>query len=236
MTNKILFNILFLLVFGLAAIAQEVPTKSWDIQKIKGARQILYPSYTGFPYLTDTWILGKIELEDGAIIDSLHLRYSSFKDELIYYNKEAGAQIIIDKISLKSFVLSYTNGSTHVFRKFYFDNFEKGYRYFEILSDGATKLLAYRKVRLDPSTPYKDGTGILRNMVYNPNYSFYFYSLQKEYTSVRMNKISLLAKFNKASQKPIKKLLRKNRIRVSDEESFTEAWKMIEKEGYKVVF
>jgi hypothetical protein len=76
----------------------------------------------------------------------------------------------------------------------------------------------------------------MKNMIYTPSYAYYFYDPEKGYTSVRMNKMALLSKFDKISQKAIKKLLRKNRIKVNDEESFTYAWKTIEKEGYKVVF
>lgn len=238
MTHKIFHRILFLLIvsFASTAFAQEVPAKNWEVEKIKGVRQLPYPNYTGFPFLTDTWLLGKIELEEGVMIDSLHLRYSSFKDELVYYNDKIAAQIMIDKISLKGFVFTGTDGSIHVFCKLYYDNFDKGNRYFEVLSKGETDLLAYRKVNLENSSPYKDESGILKNMIYSQNYSFYFYSPEKGYTSVKMNQGSLLSKFDKVSQKPIRKLIRKHRIRVTEEEGFTQAWKIIEKEGYQVLF
>lgn len=238
MTNKILNSILFFLVLNLSTtvFAQQVPVKKWDLEKIKGTRFLPYPSYTGQPFLTDFWVLGKIELKDGVVIDSLNLRYSSFKDELIYYNPSNGSQIVIDKISLNGFAFTDQNGNISIFRQQYYDNFGKGNRFFEVLADGETKLLAYRKVSLETTQAYKEDKGILKNMIYSSDYSYYFYSPHKGYTSVRMNKMSLLSKFDKVSQKAIKKLLRKIRIRVFDEQSFTLAWKSIEKEGYKVVF
>lgn len=238
MTYKIVYTTLFLLVltFASSAFAQETPAKNWDVEKIKGVRQLPYPSYMGFPYFTDTWVLGKIEMENGIVIDSLNLRYSSYKDELIYYNKDAVAQIVIDKHSLKGFSFTGKNGDNHIFRKLYYDDYQKSDRYFEVLSDGETSLLAFRKVSLDTSTPYKENSEVLKNMVYNLNYSFYFYSPEKGYLSVRMNQLALLSKFDKLSQKQIKKLLRKNKIRITGEESFVTAWKIVEKEGYKVVF
>jgi hypothetical protein len=238
MTNKIIHSILFFLVLNLftTAFAQQVPVKNWDFEKIKGTRFLPYPSYTGFPFLTDTWVPGKIELKDGVVIDSLNLRYSSFKDELVYYNPTNSSQIVIDKISLNGFSFTDKDGNIRVFRKLYYDNFGKGDRFFEVLVDGETKLLAYRKVSLETTQPYKEEKGIMKNMMYGLDYSYYFYSPQNGYTSVRMNRMSLLSKFDKVSQKPIKKLLRKYRIRVADQESFTLAWKVIEKEGYKVKF
>lgn len=238
MTKKIFQNILFLLAisFSTLTFGQEIPSKNWDIEKIKGVRQPPYPAYRGSPFFTDVWVPGKIELTDGVIIDSLSLRYSSLKDELVYYNDEIGVQINIDKPSLKGFEYTGTDGYPHIFRKQYYDNIEKGYRFFEVLSDGETSLLAYRKVSQNISSPYKEENGITKNMVYEEDYYYYFYSSPKGYTSVRPNHGSLLSRFDKLSQKPLKKLLRKNGIRVVDEASLILAWNLIEKAGYKVAF
>jgi hypothetical protein len=238
MTKKIFHRIMFLLAVSYVstALAQEIPNKSWDIEKIKGTRNLPNPSYDGFPFLTDSWVLGKIELKDGIVIDSLNLRFNSFKDELIYYNKSNASQIVIDKLSLKGFEFNDTDGQIRVFREQYYDNFGKGERFFEVLTDGETDLLAYRKVNLNTSSIYKDNKGMLKNMVYEREYQFYFYSPEKGYTSVRMNLAALLSKFAKPDQKQVKKLLRKYRIRVSGEDSFVQAWKVIEKEGYHVSF
>lgn len=222
--------------FTLSVCAQEPLNRNWDAGKIKGVRNLPNPAYTGFPFLNDTWAPGKIYFINGDIADSLYLRYNSFKDEVVYYNKANTTQILIDKISLKGFSFTEKDGRTCVFTKLYYDGFEKGNRYFEVLSEGQTDLLAYRKVSLTSSSVYKDEAGFLKNMVYSNDYHFYFYAPEKGFTPVRMNMSALLSKFEKASQKPIKKLLRKNKIRVSGEESFILAWKVVEKEGYKVVF
>lgn len=232
-------NILMLFLvcnFTQIVCAQEPTNPNWDARKIKGVRQLPYPSYTGLTFLTDTWRPGKIEFTTGEIADSLFMRYSSFKDELVYYNKAISAQITIDKASLNGFEFTDGDGRTRTFRRQYFDNFMKGDRFFEVLSSGETALLAYRKVNLNTTSAYHDERGILKNMVYDPDYQFYFYSPGKGYTSVRINQGSLLSKFDKASQKTIKKLLRKSKIRIESEYTFIEAWKVIEKEGYKVVF
>ena len=229
---------MFLLVWGFTQIAcaQESTNPSWDAQKIKGIRLLPYPSYTGFPFLTSEWCPGKVEFTNGEISDSLFVRYSSFKDELIYYNKTAGAQISIDKASINGFEFIDADGRIRSFRKQYFDDYLKGDRYFEILSSGETTLLAFRKVGLTTTPAYHDISGILKNMAYDINYQFYFYSPEKGYTLVRISQSGLLSKFDKTSQKPIKKLLRKSRIKINGESSFILAWKAIEKEGYKVVF
>ena len=222
--------------FAITVFAQEPLNPNWDAEKIKGTRYIPYPIYDGFPFLNDSWLPGKIEFASGEIADSLYLRYSSFKDEVVYYNEAITTQIVIDKASLNGFSFTEKDGRTRVFRKQYFDGFMKGDRYFEVLSDGETDLLAYRKVILITISPYKDQNNILKNLAYDPNYQYYFYSPAMEYASVRMNLGALLSKFDKVSQKSIKKLLRKNRIKITDEFSFVYAWKLVEKEGFTMIF
>ena len=218
------------------AFAQETPGSNWALEKIKGTRFLPNPSYNGLPFLTDNWVLGSIELKNGVVIDSLNLRFNSFKDELIYYNQANAAQIIIDKPSLKGFKFTGTNKKIRIFRNQFYDNFGKGDRYFEVLSEGETDLLAYRRVNLNTTSIYKDENGKLKNMAYEKDYQYYFYSPEKGYTPVKMNQVALLSKFDKETQKSVKKSLRKNRLRVNNEESFIDAWKILENEGFKVVF
>ncbi|MDP2337617.1 MAG: hypothetical protein Q8N05_14470 [Bacteroidota bacterium] len=222
--------------FTFSVCAQEPLNRNWDAGKIKGVRNLPNPAYTGFPFLNDTWDLGKIQYTNGEIADSLYLRYSSFKDEVVYYDKPIATQIVIDKISLKGFSYTDKYGRNRVFWKLYYDGYMKGDRFFEVLSEGQTNLLAFRRVSLTGSSGYKDEGGFLKNLVYSNDYQFYFYSPEKGFTSVRINQAGLLAKFKKEMQMPIKRLLRKNKIRINGEERFIQAWKVVEKEGYKVIF
>ncbi len=237
MTTRIIQIMLLFLTFSFAKTvsAQETQNVKWDGEKIKGVRFLPYAAYQGFPYLINSWQIGKIEFESGESTDGLNLRYSTFKDELIYYNNTISAQIAIDKASLMGFSLQDGTGKTRIFRKQFYDGYMKGDRYFEVLSSGETNLLVYRKVSLQTTSAYKDQRGVLTNLEYANDFQFYFYSPEKGYTSVKPNWLSLMAKFNKTDQKPIKKLLRKSKIRISNEESFVRAWKVIEKEGFKII-
>lgn len=221
--------------FAQTVSAQETQDVKWDGEKIKGVRFLPYAAYQGFPYLNNSWQIGKIDFASGESVDGLNLRYSTFKDEIIYYNTTISAQIVIDKASLAGFSLQDGTGKTRIFRKQFFDGYMKGERYFEVLSSGDPNLLVYRKVSLQTTSAYKDQRGVLTNLEYANDYQFYFYSPEKGYTSVKPNWLSLVARFNKTDQKPIKKLLRKNKIRISNEETFVRAWKVIEKEGFKII-
>jgi len=216
--------------------AQEPTSKDWDGPKIKGVRLVPFPSYIGSPYLTENWLPGKITLTSGETIDSLHIRYSSYKDELFYYNKEASSQINIDKATLSGFEFTDIDGRTRIFRKQYFEGFSKSYRFFEVLSSGPISILAFRKTALNSTTAYHDQSGILKNMEYVAEHQIYFYSSEKGYSNLKPNSSSFIAKFEKQNQKTIKKLLRKNRIKIKSEDELIQAWELIAKEGYMPVF
>lgn len=238
MNKKITYLLLITLLWGSLAVlsAQETPNPNWDRQKIKGVRYMPYPSYNGFPFLNDGWVPGKIVFADGEISDSLFLRYSAYKDELLYYNQQIPSHVVIDKASLKGFSFVGKNGVTRTFRKQFFDGFLKGDRFFEILSKGETDLIVFRKNILSSTQPYKGEGGILMDQNYVTAYQYYFYNPAKGYSLVRLNKKAFLDKFAPKDQKAIKKLIRKNRIRINDEESLILGWKTIEREGYQVLF
>lgn len=223
-------------LLNLTVQAQQNPEKNWSAEKIKGTRYIPYSTYRGLPFLNDGWVIGKVVFADGEISDTLNIRYSSYADELVYYNRNNSTQIVIDKASLNGFSFFGKNGYERVFRKLFYSGFWKGFHYFEILSEGETELLCYRKVELLNTWAYKDESGKMKNMEYTPAYVYYFYSPEKGFTSVRMNLAGLLSKFDKTQQKPIKRMLRKKRIRVEGEVSFIQAWNAIKGEGYKIAF
>lgn len=238
MTTRIVNLMLFVWFFSHAGIvaSQETYTHNWDGQKIKGVRHIAYPTYTGFPFLNDVWVLGQVEFNNGEIADSLYLRYSAFKDDLLYYNKTLTSQIVIDKASIRGFSFTETDGNKRIFRKQYYDGYMKGDRYFEVLSKGETDLLVFRKRILTNTTPYKDEQQILKDQEYTNSYQYYFYAPGKGYTLVRPNLNAFLDDFNELDQKPVKKIIRKNRVRISDEASLILAWKIVENAGYKIFF
>lgn len=233
---KIAAFVIPVLLLSLPVDAQQSPKKNWSAEKIKGTRFFPYATYRGFPFLTDDWVIGKVVFDDGEISDTTNIRYSSYADDLVYYNRNNSTQIVIDKACLSGFSFIERNGFERVFKKLYYDGFWKGYHYFEVLSEGDTQLLCYRKVELTNTFAYKEKNGKMKNMEYSPEYVYYFYSPGKGFTSVRTNLASLLSKFEKTQQKPIKKMLRKKRIRVEGEVSFIQAWNAIKEQGYKIKY
>ena len=237
MANRIIYFINLLgLLAATSLTAQEKLPENSNIEKIKGTRLIPYATYSGNPYLNDKFNSGEIEFMNGTKIEDLKLRFSVYRDELIYYNENISAQIIIDKLSLKGFYLTDDNGIKRVFRRQYYDGFLPGNRYFEVLSDGDTALLAYRKVVLQNCPLYYDINGKLLNMSYQEAFNYYFYSPKKGYELIRLNRNSFLSKFDKTTQKTVKKLLRRNGVQILNETGFVQAWNLIKENNIKINF
>jgi len=233
MTSKQLFFLLIVGIFVSASVsAQQTNTNSRNSEKIRGARFIPYPNYTGRPYLYDKFLMGEIELTDGTKISNLGLSYSTYRDELIYYNSAISAQIVIDKISLNGFTIHELNGKSRHFLRQLCAEYIHDQCYFEVLSKGKISLLAYRKVNLEPCSTYYSKSGL----AYEPAYSYFLYSPTKGYTPVNLNRNSLLSKFSKPNQKIVKKLLRKNGVVIADELDFVRAWNLIEENGIELAF
>lgn len=233
MANRILsiFTIVGLLAVTTLS-AQEELSKNLNAEKIKGTGFISYPAYSGAPYLNMKYLNGEIEFLDGTKVRNIGLRYSSYRDEIIYYNTDLSAQIVIDKISLKGFSFTEEKGDKRVFRRQYYKGFSPGERYFEVLSDGEISLLAYRKVDLGTCDPAFSKLGL----AYQKSYLYYIYAASKGYSSISLNRNSLLSKFDKPNQKLVRKALRKNRVMISDEASFILAWNILKENGIKPSF
>jgi hypothetical protein len=233
MTSKILFLIsLFGILASTELSAQDTKQINQDIEKIRGTRFIPYPNYSGKPYLNDKFVLGEIEFVDKTKIDNVGLSYSTYRDELIYYNTAISAQILIDKISINGFSFDDKNGKKRIFRRMQRAGSLADESYFEILSEGEISLLVYRKVNLEPCDTYYSKSGL----AYQPAYAYYLYDKDKGFSPLSLNRNSLLSKFNKSDQKLVRKLLRKNGVFVSDETSFILAWNLIKEKGISVNF
>ena len=230
MINRILSLIFFLVLLTVVELsAQEELPNIANADLIKGKAFVSYPDYSGSPWLNSNFQMGEIEFTDGTKVGNIGLRYSSYRDDLVYYNSWLQAQIIVDKISLKGFAIIGENGVKRVFRHQFYDNYENGDRYFEVLSDGNVSLLAYRKVNLETGNL----ANVKRGMEYLPTYYYYMFSEGKGYTPLNISRNSLLSVFSPANQKLAKKLLRRNRVTVTDEVSFVLAWNLLKVNGIK---
>lgn len=228
LSMKKLVHIVFLvMVLTINCFAQSKNGNSRGIEKIRGARFMPCPNYTGKPYLFDKFLSGNIKLTDGTVVQDLALSYCTFRDELVYYNSTVSAQVMVDKISLEGFDITDPSGHNREFIRLDCEEILHGQAYFEILSRGKRQVLAYRKVNLEPVTTYYSKTG----MAYEPGYRYFIYDPQKGFAPVNLSRNSLLSKFSKPDQKVAKKILRKSGLIIADERSFVRAWSLFSENG-----
>ncbi len=227
--------ILLNLLAASALSAQEVLPKNWNSEKIKGARFIPYATYQGSPFWSDGFVPGSIEMTDGTTISGLQLRYSSYQDELIYYNTDIYTQIIVDKVSIKGFSMTDERGAIHTFRQQTYDGPMPGNRFFEVLSDGDVTLLVHRKVLLLTCSIYGE-VGKEKNISYQEAYNYFMFSKKKGYKLIKISKNSLQSIFDSSDQKMAKKILRKNNVTIRDENSFVKAWNILKENKLTVHF
>ncbi len=221
---------------GFVSAQDKTPSK-WFEEKIRGERFIPYRMYDGDPFYNPEWEPGKIRFTNGETLDSLFLKYSSYADELIYFNSDLNAMITIDKESIESFSLETGDGLHHEFRRQDSDHLAHGNHFYEVLYDGNTSLLSYRRVELLQCSPYyHDITKSLVNQIYSRTNKFYLYSKEGRDCRIRPKRGSLYLQFTKQEKKEIRKLLRNEHIAITDEKSFVKAWAVIDQNGYTPQF
>lgn len=228
MSNRILSIITLFLTLGATTLsAQKELPEIPNAEIIKGTAFISYPSYSGAPFLNENFMMGEIELSDGTKVSNIGLRYSSYRDEVVYYNTFLSAQIVIDKISLKGFSFTDQKGVKRIFRHQHYDDHLNDERYFEVLSDGKISLLAFRKVNLEQCDPSYD----IHGLAYKQTYYYYVYVADKGYSPLNITRNSLLSKLDKQNQKLAKRILRKHRLVFTDEASLVLAWNILKENG-----
>jgi hypothetical protein len=140
--------------------------------------------------------------------------------------------VIIDKNSLKGFSYTDTNGAKRTFRRQLYTGYLKNDCYFEVLSEGKISLLSLRKAELESCDPVYNKLGL----TFQKAYVYYLYAPEKGYLQLKISRNSLFTVLDNNSQRTVKKLLRKNSIEIIDENSFLQAWNLINELEIKINF
>lgn len=109
---KILLILLSFTPFSLFAQEMSTPAKQQNMENLgsegySGMVQTYdtrYEGVKGNPYLTQDWLDGKVELEDGRSLTNVGLLYNVYTDELIGKNKGKDP-VVIDKGMVRAFTI-----------------------------------------------------------------------------------------------------------------------------------
>lgn len=184
-------------------------------------------------FLQKDWVTGSITLTDGDVFSPVKLRYMSYGDELVAYNDNVRTLFIVEKNTVKEF--TYTLANDPYNREIKFINLDSlnlpgGKSYFEELYDGSAKLLVYHFVNEVKVTPFTDNTGIMRDSEFRPAINYFLLNQKNELFRIQRKKASFY-KVYPEHKKEIRKLFRKNRISLIDQNSLIQAFNLLDEAG-----
>lgn len=175
------------------------------------------------------WVDGEIQLSDGDVVENMKMRYDAKNDELVAYNDNLKSLLYVEKEQVKGFIMQ-EDGVSRKFVKIKNRNINWGSQYFEELYGGQNSLLARHYVHEQKVSPFKDKYGIMRDSEYLMKVEYYFYSVDEGYEKVGVKKRAYLAAYPE-KKREIKKILRSENIRISDEKSMIRAFKVLDERG-----
>lgn len=185
-------------------------------------------------FLQTDWEEGTITLNDGDFFEGLKMRYMTFGDELVVYNDNNLALFIVDKSTVKQFTFKTPSGLDD-FKERKFINLDslvliQNKTFFEELYSGSVKLLAFHQVEVTKVKPFTDANGRLRDTEYNLETKYYFLSGNFSLERIKL-RTHYLTKLFPENKKEVRAQLRKFRIRVTDERSAIQAFKLLDESG-----
>lgn len=182
-------------------------------------------------FLLKDWMTGTITLTDGDIIYDVKMRYLVYGDEIVVYNENIGTLFTVEKKTVEEFAFKVPL-SAGSFKERKFINLNSmdlagGKSYFEELYTGSAQLLAFHHVDEVKVNPFTDNMGIMRDSEYRLNVTYYLFSEESGLTKVQRKKASML-KLYPENKKEIRKLFRTNKLLISDEWSFIQAFRLLD--------
>jgi hypothetical protein len=199
-------------------------------RKISGKKYIMKYIPQGSHFYHTDWLHGTLFLEDGEIIDSVAIRYNSYLDELVYFNKSLNSMLEIDKYLIDEFTVQSPVFGIQKFRKIDSENSSNDAKYFHVIYEGEITLLAhYITVEIKTSL-FKDKNGYLRDTQLVLTETLYTYTPETGFKKFPPFWSSLL-KIYSENKKQVKKILRKNRLGKYNTNNLKQALLLIENEG-----
>lgn len=185
-------------------------------------------------FLQPDWEEGTITLNDGDVFEGLKMRYMAYGDKLVVYNDNNRALFIVDKSTVKHCTFK-TRVGLDVFKERKFINIDSIYltqnkTFFEELYSGSAKLLAFHQVEMLKVKPYTNANGRLSDTEYNLESKYYFLSENNPLEKIQLRTKQIINLFPE-NKKEVRGQLRKSRIRVTDESSAIQAFKLLDDSG-----
>jgi hypothetical protein len=185
-------------------------------------------------FLQPDWTEGIIKLKDGDVFDGVKMRYMAYKDELVAYNENNHALFIVDKNTVSEFIFRVPGNNDAITERKFVNldslNLPNNKSYFELVYSGTAKLFAFHKIEEEKVTPYNYKDGKMYDVEFRLRTQYYIMSDVKGFVKLQLKNRSLYSVYNE-NKKEIRKLLRKNKISISDKESAKQAFVLLDSGG-----
>jgi hypothetical protein len=213
--KKIQLIVLFFLI-GQNTFAQLLSTDMNLVLKTTGAKidRNRYDEIKGSAYLFEKWQIGTITNENGKSQDVKNMNFNCFQNQF-EYEVEDLIYTPINKYGEFSVIELSENKEikNRIFRNGFIDNLE--YKtYFEVLYDGATKVLQKYNIRVDE---YAEPLSLTRLKRFTKITQLYIYNIDnKKLIKIKKDKKTLLLVFEKKAD-VLEKYISENNLKLKTE-------------------
>jgi len=203
--------------------------------KLAGEIYYLNPVSNANYFLQPDWTIGTVMLKDGDVFEGIRMRYMAFGDELVAYNNNMRCLFIIDKNTVRQFTFR-EHIEAEVFAERKFVNLDSldlplNRSYFEELYTGTGKLFSFHQIEEEKVSPYTGQNGKMYDVEFRLKTTYYILTDFIGFSKIQLKKRSLYSVYPE-NKKEIKKLFRKNKINIIDQNSAIEALKILDEAGY----
>lgn len=203
--------------------------------KLTGEVFYINPISNSNYFLQKDWEVGSIKLKDGDVFENMRMRYLAFGDQLIAYNNNVRSLFIVDKSTVKEFILNVPSENGDSIRQKFInlDTLDLPFNrsYFQELYSGTAKLLSFHLIEEEKVSPYIGPGGKMYDVEFRLKTMYYILSNGKGFSKIQLKNRSLFTLYPE-QKKTIKRILKRNKINIVDEVSALEAFKMLDAEGF----
>jgi hypothetical protein len=217
---RIIIASCLLLALACGTLAQQYDcncTEPESIREDKAQNMLIFREYQnpirnyGGSQFYNPWAEGYIILENDERVHDMLLRYDMFTDELIWLRDGDYVQGIVNKPSVKAFVMEVDSSLYFVKKNIRPPGLNTTAAYLQVLTEGQLDLMVYRNVVKAVSE-----SKTVANTMY------YIFTDDRNYNSVRLRKGSLLS-FPGIDKALMKNIIRSNRLNLKIEQNFIKA-------------
>ena len=195
-------------------------------------------NYSGNAWYSSGWVNGTVETINGVVYTGQQLRYNMLLDQLFWLSPNANRRVMLDKNTIKSFMLEMEGEVMHSFRKIYLPDPVTGTLqgiFARILFDqeqGVTLLGVYHKRFSSRSERVNRGGRTAHVRILTDNTSYYMQINDEDnMISVRPRNRAFINAFPD-NKDTIRQMLRDHNLRVRDEASMIQAIRLINEYYY----